>query len=77
MNEQKITNREMDILAENLELYLQRYTEVYIIPPNLLPREGELAKAINKIRKLIKKLKEHDVDAVFGDIDELDTMFDE
>lgn len=66
---EKISNREMEIVADNIELYMNLYISKYIIPPDLRPRQDEFDKGLDTIKKLIKKLRKHN-SSVFKYADE-------
>lgn len=72
----EIQDWEMDMLAKNIQSFVDCYTNKYIIPPNLRHREAEISSALSRIDKFERKLKKHNVDAAFTDAPEYDELYD-
>ena len=69
-----ITLEDMKKLADNIEEYLDVFREVMIIPEEIRKKDdGKVEKAIEVIKKLIKKLRKGDK-SVFKDSDEWNSI---
>jgi hypothetical protein len=70
-NKDVVSKDETIPLAEHIELFLYARTEIMYIPKDLVEEEYSEAKAIKKVRKLIKKLRKGKK-GVFNDDDSED-----
>ena len=64
-----ITKADMNQLANHIENYVMVLEEVMVIPEDIIESKKNVEEAIKVVRKLIKKLRNGDMD-VFKDRDE-------
>jgi hypothetical protein len=63
---ESISRSDMKLLANHIENYLMVLKEIMIIPEELMSNKEEIDDSIKIIKKLIKKLREEDMN-VFND----------
>ena len=70
-NESSVSLKDMKVLADHIEEYLDTFEDVFIIPDALLSSKKRIEEAILIARTVVKKLRNGD-HKVFKNIDEWD-----
>lgn len=68
-----ITPLEMEIIADNLEAYLDLMEDVFVVPDSIRGSEKTIRKNIARVHELIRRLRDGDR-GVFKDDDDCDLL---